>query len=115
MESTLSTKQVSEQCEVESGPGAEACVDGVVYGVPRAGAGGAAEAGVAAVQAGGASRAAAARGAGGVHAGPHLGSVNYHPITMSKLKASSREEWEGSSHVSYNPVDHYSFLLISWL
>ena len=75
MESTLSTKQVSEQCEVESGPGAEACVDGVVYGVPRAGAGGAAEAGVAAVQAGGASRAAAARGAGGVHAGPHLDST----------------------------------------
>ena len=107
MESTPSTKQVSEQCEEESGPGAEACVDGVVYGVPRAGAGGAAEAGVAAVQAGGASRAPAARGAGGVHAGPHLDSVTYHPITMSKLKASSREEWEGSSHISYNPVDHF--------
>ena len=70
-----SMKKVSEQCEVVAGPGAEACVDGVVYGVPRAGAGGAAEAGVAAVQAGGAGRAAAARGAGGVHAGPHLGSV----------------------------------------
>ena len=75
MESTQSTKQVSEQHEVEAGPGAEAGVEGVVYDVPRAGAGGGAEAGVAAVQAGGPARAAAARGAGGVHAGPHLGRV----------------------------------------
>ena len=56
-------------------PGAEAGVEGVVYDVPRAGAGGGAEAGVAAVQAGGPARAAAARGAGGVHAGPHLARV----------------------------------------
>ena len=96
MESTPSTKQVSEQCEVESGPGAEACVDGVVYGVPRAGAGGAAEAGVAAVQAGGAGRAAAARGAGGVHAGPHLGSavqystVQYSTVQCELLRSSSQ-------------------------
>ena len=77
MESTQSTKQVSEheQHEVEAWPGTEAGIDGVVYDVPRAGAGGGAEAGVAAVQAGGPARAAAAGGAGGVHAGPHLGRV----------------------------------------
>ena len=53
----------------------DSVVYGVVYDVPRAGAGGGAQAGVAAVQAGGPARAAAARGAGGVHAGPHLARV----------------------------------------